>query len=164
MPANRIPLTKRDVIITLADGASAEQEVFMEEGNLSYTEGTPEALYFMDRGSLADGETRDGDDAPMEVSFDFAMTDYANPAYATIHGWCTRPEGSWEADNLVSSLGAGRDFRVNLNVTFLGDKRGGAEDVTLQFKHWKPRISVSEGEFLTVSVSGTCKATQPERL
>ena len=161
---NRIPFTKRDLLVVFKDGSTNEQEVYMESGNLSWTEGTPEPLYFLDRGSLEDGETRDGDDVPMDLSFDFALTDLPTSSYATIMGWCTRPAGSWEESNLVSSLGAGRDFRINVDVTFFGDKRGGVEDVTLRFNHWKPRISGSEGDFLTISVSGTCKAIQPERL
>lgn len=160
----RIPISKRDVIVILSDGASHEQEVFMESGNVAWQEGTPEALYFMDRGSIEDGETRDGDDTAMTVSMDFAITDFASDAYATLHGWFTRPEGSWEADNLVSSLGVGRDFRLNVDLVFLGDKRGGVEDYTLRFPHYKPQMSVAEGDFLVASLSGTCKATQPRRL
>lgn len=164
MPQNRIPFTKRDLIIVFRDGGANEAELFMEAGTLSWTEGTPEAIYFMDRGSIEDGETRNGDDSPMELSLDYALTDMPKSTEATIHGWLTRPSGSWEAENLISSLGVGRDFRINVDITFLGDKRGGVEDVTLRFKHWKPRISASEGDFLTGSVSGTCKSTQPERL
>lgn len=164
MPASRVPFTKRDVIIVLRDGSTNEAEVFMESGTLSWDEGTPEAIYFMDRDSISDGETRDGADTPMSVSLDFALTDLASPAYTTLYGWLARPSGSWEATNLVSSLGAGRDFRINVDVTFLGDKRGGVEDVTLRFPHFRSKLSVSEGEFLTASVTGTCKATQPERL
>lgn len=164
MPAVRIPFTKRDVIITLRDGSTNEAEIFMESGTLSWDEGTPEALYFLDRDSISDGETRDGPDSAMQVKFDFALTDLASAAYTTLYGWCARPSGSWEATNLVSSLGSGRDFRLYVDVTFLGDKRGGVEDVTLRFRHFKPKISVSEGDFLVASVSGTCKAIQPERL
>lgn len=161
---NTVPLTKRDVIIVFKDGAANTQELFMESGTLGWDEGSPEAMYFMDRDSIDDGETRDGPDSAMSVSFDFAMTDLVNTAYQTIYGWCARPSGSWEASNLVSSLGAGRDFRMNVDVTFLGDKRGGVEDVTLRFPNYKPKVSVKEGDFLTASISGTCKATQPVRL
>jgi hypothetical protein len=164
MPANRVPFTKRDLIIILSDGGSYEQEVVMESGNLAWSEGTPDALFFMDRGSIEDGETRDGDDAPMDLSFDFMLTDMASPAYATLAGWISRPAGSWEASNLISSLGVGRDFRLNVDVTFLGDRRGGVEDITLRFKHWKPKLSAAEGDGLTASVAGPCKSTQPERL
>jgi len=161
---NRVPFSKRDLIVIMRDGSLYEQEVFMEAGDVSWTEGVPEALYFLDRGSVEDGETRDGDDTPMELSFSFACTDLANSVYPTLVGWTSLPEGSWEADNLVSTLGAGRDMRLDVDVVFLGDRRGGVEDVTLRFKHWKPKISVAEGDFLTVSVTGTCKAIRPERL
>lgn len=164
MPSCRVPITKRDVIIVLRDGSTNEAEVFMESGSLSWDEGTPEAVYFLDRDSISDGETRDGPDSAMAVKLDLALTDLASAAYTTLYGWLARPSGSWEATNLVSSLGAGRDFRIHLDVTFLGDKRGGVEDVTLRFNHFRPKLSVSEGEFLVASVSGTCKATQPERV
>ena len=164
MAENTVTITKRDFIVVLRDGGVNEKEVFMEQGNLSYTEGTPDPLYFMDRGSIADGDTRDGDDVPMDLSMDIGLTDFASEGYATLNGWLTRPAGSWEESNLVSSLGVGRDFRINVDVTILGDKRGGVEDVTLRFNHWKPKASVSEGDFLTMSVSGSCKSTQPERL
>lgn len=166
MPTNRIPFTKRDLIVIFKDGASAENslEVFMESGNLSWTEGTPEAMYFMDRGSIDDGETRDGDDSPMELSMDLAFTDPHSASYTTVKGWLTRPTGSWEAANLTSSLGTGRDWRIHVEVTLLGDKRGGVADQTLRFPNWKPKVSAAEGDFLTLSVSGTCKATQPELL
>jgi len=164
MPECRVPFTKRDVIIVFRDGSTNEKEVFMESGTLSWDEGTPEAVYFLDRDSISDGETRNGPDSAMNLKLDFAITDLASAAYATLYGWCARPSGSWEATNLVSSLGSGRDFRMYVDVTFLGDKRGGVEDVTLRFNHFKPKLSVSEGEFLLASVSGTCKAIQPERL
>lgn len=164
MATCRVPFTKRDVVIVLKDGSTNEAEIFMESGTLSWDEGTPEALYFLDRDSISDGETRDGPDSAMQVKFDLAITDLASAAYATLYGWLARPSGSWEETNLVSSLGSGRDFRIHLDITFLGDKRGGVEDVTLRFNHFKPKLSVSEGDFLLASVSGTCKATQPERL
>lgn len=164
MPMNRIPFTKRDVIVVFKDGGTNSIEAEMETGDVSWTEGTPEAVYFMDRGSIADGETRDGDDAPLELSMSLAFTDTQSAAYQTLYGWLTRPEGSWEASNLVSSLGAGRDFRINVEMTMLGDKRGGVADQTWRFPHWRPRLDASEGEFLTMNLSGTCKATQPELL
>lgn len=161
---NNVPFTKRDVIIVFRDGVSQTQEVFMESGTLGWDEGKAEAMYFLDRDSIADGETRDGADTAMSLTLDFAVTDLAGPTYQTIYGWCARPTGSWEAANLVSSLGVGRDFRMHVYVTFLGDKRGGVEDVTLRFENFKPKVSVKEGDFLTASISGTCKATQPTRL
>lgn len=164
MPQNTIPFTKRDLIIVLKDGGSNSLELVMESGNLSWSEGTPEAVYFLDRGSIADGETRDGDDSPMELSMELAFTDTQAAAYASTYGWLTKPSGSWEDTNLVSSLGVGRDWRINVEVTLLGDKRGGVADKTLRFPNWKPKVSISEGDFMTISVSGTCKAIQPELL
>lgn len=163
MAENRITMTKRDFIVVLRDGGGHEREVFMEKGDLAYTEGKPKPMYAMDRGSIADGDTRDGDDTPMELSMSINLTDFAGN-YSTVHGWLTRPAGSWEEANLISSLGAGRDFRINVDVTVLGDKRGGVEDITHRFHHWCPSASVSEGDFLTLSLSGSCKSTQPERL
>ena len=164
MPMNRIPFTKRDLIVIFKDGGTQQIEAVMESGNLSWTEGTPEAMYYMDRDSIEDGETRDGADSPMELSMELAFTDTHSASYATLKGWLTRPPGSWEETNLTSSLGTGRDYRINVEVTLLGDKRGGVADQTLRFPHWKPKVSASEGDFLTLSVSGTCKATQPELL
>lgn len=164
MAEQTITFTKRDFILVLRDGAGHEKEVFMEQGDLSYDEGTPAATYCMDRGSIADGDTRDGDDEPMNLSMSLALTDMARAVYSTLHGWLTRPPGSWEASNLVSSLGVGRDYRINVDLTMLGDKRGGVEDITMRFNHWRPRLSASEGDFFTASLSGTCKSTQPELL
>lgn len=164
MPMNRIPFTKRDLIVIFKDGGTQQIEAIMESGNLSWTEGTPEAIYYMDRDSIEDGETRDGADSPMELSMELAFTDAQSASYQTIKGWLTRPPGSWEESNLVSSLGAGRDYRIHVEVTLLGEKRGGVADQTLRFPNWKPKVSVSEGEFASMSVSGTCKATQPEVL
>lgn len=164
MYMNRIPITKRDNIVVFTDGAGNRFEAFMEAGDLNWNEGTPEASYQMDRDSIEDGETRDGADSPMEMSMSMAYTGTYSASYPTMYGWLTRPKGSWEATNLVSSLGPGRDWRVNVEVTTLGEMRGGVADETLRFPHWKPKVSISEGEFMTMSVSGTCKATQPERL
>lgn len=164
MPMNTVPFTKRDIILIFKDGGTNYIEAVMESGNVSWTEGTPEAIYFMDRDSIADGETRDGADSPMELSMELAFTDAQSAAYQTLYGWLTRPSGSWEASNLTSSLGTGRDFRINVEMTLLGEKRGGVADQTLRFPHWRPKVSVAEGEFMTMSVSGTCKATQPEPL
>lgn len=160
---DRVTITKRDLLLTFRDGSTFSQTVFMEDGSLSWDEGTPEAIYFMDRGSIEDGDTRDGDDSPLSLSFTVAQTDHANATSATLDGWLRYPDGSWERTNLVSTLGAGRDFRVHLDVTILGDKRGQA-DRTLRFPHAKLKVSASEGDFLTVSVNGTCKATQPEEV
>lgn len=143
----RIPFTKRDLVVVLKDGSTNEQEVLMESGTLIWDEGS-----------------QAGPDTPMSLRLDFVFTDLSSEGYRTLDGWCARPAGSWEAYNLVSSLGPGRDWRFNVDVTFFGDKRGGVEDITLRFYHWKPKLSVRVGELLIASASGTCKATQPERL
>lgn len=164
MPMNTIPFTKRDVILVFKDGGSNYIEVVMESGNLSWTPGTPKASYQMDRDSIADGETRNGPDSPMELSMDMTLTDMQSASYQTLYGWLCRPPGSWEESNLVSSLGPGRDWRINVEMTLLGEKRGGVADETYRFPHFCPSISVAEGEFMTMSVSGTCKAILPEQL
>ena len=155
-----VTITKRDLLLTIRDGGSNSKVVLMEDGSLSWDEGTPEAIYMITRGSIANGDTRDGDDTPMSLSFNIAVTDHANAAASTLDGFLRIPPGSWEETNLVSTLGAGRDMRLDLEVTILGDKRGQA-DQTLQFPDCKFKVSDAEGDFLMRSVTATCKATQP---
>lgn len=156
-----VTITKRDLMLIFRDGIGNYWTIFLEDGSMSWTEGTPEAIYFMDRGSIEDGDTRDGDDTPMTLSFNVAFADHANATEPTQDGWLRIPPDSWEAANLISTLGAGRDMRLHLDVVIMGDKRGQV-DQTLRFKHCKFKVSDSEGNFLMRSVSGTCKATQPE--
>lgn len=164
MSMNRIPFTKRDLIVIFKDGGTQQIEAFMETGDLGWVNGTPKALDILDRDSIKDGETRNGPDSACELSMTLAFTALQSASYQTIYGWLCRPPGSWEETNLTSSLGPGRDYRIYVEVTFLGDMRGGVADETYRFPHFCPSVSVAEGEFMTMSVSGTCKATQPEVL
>lgn len=136
---------------TLEDGLGQSREVPVCSGKLEWVE-TVETITFVGR---HDECSREGDAHPMSLSFRTVITDRYSENGPTLDGWLRIPPGSWESMNLISTLGAGRDMRLHLDVKIVADKL----NRIMRFSHCK--FLVSEEPHQTI-VTATCKASAPK--
>lgn len=138
---------------TLEDGSGQSREVPVCSGKLKWIE-TVETITFVGR---HDECSREGDDHPMSLSFLTVITDRYSKDGQTLDGWLRIPPGSWESMNLISTLGAGRDMRLHLDVWIAGDKLNPLNRI-MRFSHCK--FLVDEGPRQAI-VTATCMASAP---
>lgn len=151
----------KDVTITLRDGTTPtpnELEVSIGEGNLTYTE-RRERKYTKDRGKLDD--VRDGDEAPMDVSFDFKW-DYLQGTGGTditIEDVLKQRGGAsaWKSTDSDQC----RPFAVDLvlkNKPACATANSVETTVLPDFRHEEMSHDLRGG---TVACTGKCNATEP---
>jgi hypothetical protein len=151
----------KDVIIRIKDGTlptALSIDVKIGEGNLTYTE-TVEREYTLDRGLL--DEVRNGDETPMDVSFDFTWVDISTRletgAVATVEDALKNigAAAAW----VSSDSDPCRPYAVDIEVEYTPPcSPGEIETVLLEdFRYESLDHDLSAG---TVSVSGRCNVTE----
>lgn len=158
MSTNQLTRNLRDGELKLVDGAGASLTVFLDDGDLSWTE-TVNTIEVKDRGSIAAGHTRPGEDESVELSFTAKWT--------TLVGAASDPLGLYEFLTVSSSAGVVSTSQVGeqktLTVEFtVSDPAGGdAERVTF-LKVYRETLTMSEGDDANrIAFAGRAFATQP---
>lgn len=148
----------------IIDGAGTpnEIEITIGEGNLTYSE-NKNIDYILDRGVL--DEVREGDQVPMEVSFDFTwdyITALAASGTPTVEE-ALKKEG--EASTWVSSdTGAGnacRPYAVDIEVEYAPTPTTCGDKETITFPDFRYETLDHDIKAGTVSCSGKCNALAP---
>lgn len=160
MSESTIPYTKRDGLIVFSDaGAVHTYTVEFEPGDLSVTVPGTATTVIMDRGSLENVVLRKGDDAPCELSFTCYLRELGSSDHATILDIAHHREGSYVADNWVST-GDTDVFQVDVTVIYSGAAFGAADEEVV-FGKCVVRANYSEGDPNTVSVTITSHVSKP---
>jgi hypothetical protein len=152
----------RDAVIKIKDGgvgsAQNEIEIKVGEGNFTWTE-RKNMEYLLDRGNL--DEVREGDQAPVEVSFEFKW-EYITGGVTTttipsIEDALKKVEAAstW----VTSDSDPCRPYAVDLEVTYTPDcSSGDVETMTFpDFRYEELSHDLRAGQ---ISCSGQCNVTE----
>lgn len=149
----------RDGELKLLDGSGKSLVVLLDDGDLSWTE-TVNTIEVKDRGSIANGHTRPGDDESVELSFTAKWT--------TLVGDATDPLGLYEFLTLSSSAGiastssAGEQATLTIEFTVTDPGGGGAEKVTFA-KVYRESLTMFEGDDANrIAFAGKAFITRPD--
>ena len=136
----------RDGELTLVDGAGTSLTVVLDDGDLSWTE-TLATLEVLDRGSLAGGHTRPGDDVPVDLSFTAKWTQLIREI--PTGGGTPGPFGLYEfltvSGDVESTSGEGEQATITLHFTVVDPAGGATERVTFD-RVYRQTLTMSEGE------------------
>jgi hypothetical protein len=147
----------KNVTIKLKDGAAAELEVKIGEGNLTYTEKVNRD-YTLDRGLLDD--VRDGDEAPMDVRMDF-LWEYIkgspeSDSLPTIEDVLKR-QGAASAW-VSTDADACRPFCVDIELTNLPTPTGCGDQEVITLPDFRYEQLDHDLRAASVSCTGKCNA------
>jgi hypothetical protein len=138
--------------------AAEEIEVKIGEGNLTYTENR-NIDYILDRGNLDD--VREGDQAPMDVSFDFQWEYIVGVSASSTPSIEEALKGTGEAADWVSvDSDACRPYAVDIEITYapVPSTCGDQEVITLaDYRYETLEHDLREG---TISSTGRCNVTK----
>lgn len=159
-----VQIDLKDVLFKIRDGSTPtakELTIKIGAGNLTYTEAV-EREYTPDRGRL--DEVRDGDEQPMEVSFDFTWEflrgGLGSGDPPTVED-ALKNRGN-AADWISADADPCRPFAVDIVVEYVPDCGQGAlgDQETYTFPDF--RFDSIEHDFRagTVSVTGRCNVTE----
>lgn len=158
MAATQLTRNLRDGELKLIDGNGTSLTVVLDDGDLSWTE-TVNTIEVKDRGSIAAGHTRPGDDESVELSFTAKWT--------TLIGAAADPLGLYEfltvsSDaGLVSTSTAGEQQTLTAEFTVTDPGGGGAERITFP-KVYRESLTMSEGDDANrIAFAGRAFITQP---
>jgi len=152
----------KQATLTIKDGGANTLLVKIGEGNLTFTE-RKNIEYVLDRGNL--DEVREGDQAPVEVSFDFVweylMSEESTGAPPTIEEALTQTghAAAWAS----SDTDACRPYAVDLVIVYDPTcATGDVETITLaDFRFEQLDHDLRAG---TVAVSGRCNITTSTKI
>jgi len=154
----------KNTTFKIKDGTGTPEEISITigEGNLTYSE-NKNIEYVLDRGNL--DEVREGDQVPMEVSFDF-IWDYITALAAS--GTPTVEEAlknTGEASTWVSSdTGAGnacRPYAIDIEVIYAPVPTTCGDQETITFPDFRYETLDHDLRAGTVSCTGKCNALTP---
>lgn len=150
----------KNATIKIKDGGDNEVEVRVGEGNLTYTERVNRE-YKLDRGVL--NEVRNGDEAPVEVSFDFIWEYIKGPGIGSGMNTVTIEDALKQRGGAASWTSTDTDvcrpYAVDLEIHYTPDcVVGDIETILLaDFRYEELSHDASEG---TCSCSGQCNVTE----
>ena len=151
----------RDATVWIKDGAGNSIEVRVGTGNITYTEART-IEYTLDRGRL--DEVRQGDDVPVDVSFDFIWEYLLGPSVASGSGGTPTIEDALKkrggaAEWTSSDSDTCRPYAVDIVIDHIPDcETGDRETITIEDYRWESlNHSLREG---TVSSSGKANVVQ----
>jgi hypothetical protein len=139
-----------------------EIAITIGEGNLTYSE-NKNIEYILDRGNL--DEVREGDQVPLEVSFDFTWEYISAVAASATPTVEEALKNIGEAADWVSSdVGAGaacRPFAVDLEVLYEPTPAACGEKETITFPNFRYETLDHDLQAGTISCTGKCNALMP---
>ncbi|MFO1022581.1 MAG: hypothetical protein U0903_18075 [Planctomycetales bacterium] len=163
MAVTNITRNLRDGELVIKDGSSPVKSLtlLLDEGDLSWTEKS-RTIEVKDRGSIAAGHTRRGDDESVAVSFSAKWTQLLGKAALN-----TDALQLYEFLNFVSGLGvtstspAGEQETLKLEFTVY-DPAGAASEKIVFSKVYRETLTMSEGnEYNVISFHGKDFETSP---
>jgi len=149
----------KNCVLSILDGAAHSIAVKIGTGNFTYSE-TKNRIYDLDRGVL--DTVRDGDEAPMEISFDFKWEE--------IQAVSTTAEGTptvedvikqrGEASGWTSTGGTCEPYCVDLQIVHTPDCASNNAETYLfpDFRYESLSHDINSGQ---VSSTGKSNATEP---
>ena len=153
-----MPLTRnlRDGELTLIDGDDTALAVLLDDGDLSWTE-TVSTVEVLDRGSIAAGHTRPGDDVPVELSFTAKWTQlvHADGDPHTLYEFLS------VADPIRSTSDAGEQRTLTLEFA-VADPSGGPTERVRFDRVFRQSLTMSEGDDANrIAFTGRSFASRP---
>lgn len=152
----------RDAALTITDGTPNTVEVTIGEGNLTFSE-KRNIDYKLDRGRIKDSDgnvidrVREGDEVPMEVSFDFVW-DLVKTDGVYIEDAI---QGLNSASAWVSSDTDEECQPYSVDLEFKIEPDCGSEIRTYKFTHFRCESIDSDASAGTISCSGKCNEVHP---
>jgi len=169
MTVSNIVRNLRDGELVIKDGTTPTAQsltLLLDEGDLNWSQRT-HTIEIKDRGSIADGHTRPGDDESISLSFTTKWTqligksaDAADPLQ--LYEMLMFASGS----DVVSTSGSGQQETLRLEFT-VTDPAGQASEKIVFEKVYRESLSMSEGDdFNVIAFRGRDFETVPtiERL
>lgn len=148
----------RDGELKLIDGNGQSLVVVLDDGDLSWTE-TANTIEVKDRGSIAAGHTRPGDDESVELAFTAKWT--------SLIGVASDPLGLYEfltiaeAAGLQSTSASGEQKTLTIEFSVNDPGGDGAEKVTFE-KVYRESLTMSEGDDANrIAFAGRAFVPQP---
>ena len=147
---------KKATVKLKGGGGSEELEITFADGDMGWTE-KKNRDYTLNRGSLAGGTVRDGDDEPVDVKID-ALWDYVNNQGMMLLAAALKGTNGWT----TSSSDVCEPYSVDIEITYepgCGSSSGQTQVVLLpDFRHEQLDYSLQNG---TINVTGKCNVTEP---
>ena len=148
MPVSKIVRNLRDGELVIKDGTPGTPQaltVLLDEGDLRWTVRS-QTIEVKDRGSIAAGHTRKGDDESVALSFTAKWTQLigkaANPADPLqLYEMLMFASGT----DVVSTSPAGEQETLTLEFTVLDPKGAASERITFS-RVYRESLTMSEGE------------------
>lgn len=152
----------KDIVLTLVDGASPtpnELEIYFDEGNLTFTT-KQNVEYKKNRGRLAGGSVRLGDEEALEVSFSGRFSKIKSDTGEDVSPY----EFLTKTGAAAAFVTVGEEcapYAINLVATRTNNC-GDVKDEVITFPEF--RFTSIGGDFKegTLSVAGTCNVVHPE--
>ena len=146
--------------VTIVDGTAVtplELEIKIGEGNLTWTE-TRNIEYILDRGLL--DEVREGDQAPVELSFDF------NWSYLSGTGIIPSPNEALTQTGIASTWVSSdtdlcRPYAVDIVVLYIPTNCAASEQETITFADFRVESLAYDLREATIAASGKCNILRP---
>lgn len=165
MPTSALVRNLRDGELLIRDGTTPTPKsliVLLDEGDLSWTERL-RTIEIKDRGSIAQGHLRKGDDESVSLSFTARWTQLLSQSIEP-----TDPLALYEfltfqpAANITSTSPAGQQQTLELVFT-IHDPAGGSSEVVTFLNVYRETLTLSEGaEANTIAFAGRAFQTAPQ--
>ncbi|MCC7423491.1 MAG: hypothetical protein IT428_24715 [Planctomycetaceae bacterium] len=163
MPISTLTRNLRDGELVLKDGSDPVQSltVLLDEGDLSWTQ-RQRTIEIKDRGSIAAGHTRKGDEESIPISFTAKWTQLVGKSHddadpLQLYEFLTFASGS----DVTSTSSDGEQDTLTLEFT-VTDPAGVASERIVFAKVYRESLSMSEGrDYNTLSFAGRAFQTSP---
>jgi hypothetical protein len=163
MPVSNITRNLRDGELVIKDGAATPQSLtlLLDEGDLTWTQRT-NTIEVKDRGLIAAGHTRKGDDESVSLSFTAKWTQLigrsADPADPLqLYEFLMFASGT----DVVSTSAPGEQDTLRFEFT-IHDPAGAASEKVVFAKVYRESLTMSEGnEFNLIAFTGRDFETAP---
>jgi hypothetical protein len=163
MPTSQLTRNLRDGELVILDGAAPPQSltIILDEGDLTWTQ-RQKTLEIKDRGSIAAGHTRRGDDESVSLAFTARWTQLLSRSVSA-----SDPLAFYEmlmftpGANVVSTSQPGEQRTLTLQFTVLDPAGIASERITFE-KVYRESLTMAEGnDSNTIAFSGRAFQTQP---
>jgi hypothetical protein len=163
MPISQLTRNLRDGELVILDGSATPKSltVLLDEGDLTWTQ-RQRTIEVKDRGSIAAGHTRKGDDESVALSFTARWTQLLGRSVSgadplQLYEMLMFLEGA----DLVSTSPAGEQETLTLQFTVLDPAGQASERITFE-KVYRESLTMSEGnESNQIAFSGRAFQTAP---
>jgi hypothetical protein len=151
----------RDGELVIKDGGSASLTVLLDQGDLTWTQ-RQQTIEIKDRGSIAAGHLRKGDDESVSISFTARWTQLIGKGANSedplqLYELLTFHSGS----GVVSTSGAGQQETLTFEFTVLDPAGVASEKITFS-KVYRETLTMSEGdESNLIAFTGRAFQTAP---